>query len=127
MEVIADFDRNSNQSVYRDPQLINEISVLESNLLMSKKSGNTFDVLNTQKNFDALTGSVTKPGDEFPLTLIKPEESQSDNINIGLVTSTTGTKGVATCTEQVGVTAGRIWTCCCLPDRRAEPPRISSG
>jgi len=125
VEVNADFDRNSIQSVYRDPQLKNEISILENNLLTAKKTGNNFDVTNIQKQLDDLTGSVTKPGDEFPLTLIKPEEIQSDNINIGLVTSVTGTKGVATCTEQVGVTAGRIWTAAVSgPQSGATPDQL---
>ncbi|MBK7159812.1 MAG: hypothetical protein IPH77_15075 [Ignavibacteria bacterium] len=106
-EAKTGFDRNYGLNVNRNSK---EISELESKLLAAKQSGNTDGVMNAQKDLDALTGSVTKPGEEFPLKLVKPEQNQNDNINIGFVSSVTGTKGIATCTEQVGVTAGRIWT-----------------
>ncbi|MBK7253023.1 MAG: hypothetical protein IPI04_03670 [Ignavibacteria bacterium] len=106
-EAKTGFDRNYGLNVNRNSK---EISELESKLLAAKQSANTDGVMNAQKDLDALTGSVTKPGEEFPLKLVKPEQNQNDNINIGFVSSVTGTKGIATCTEQVGVTAGRIWT-----------------
>ena len=106
-EAKTGFNRNYGQNVIRNSK---EISELESKLLAAKQSANTDGVMNAQKDLDALTGSVTKPGEEFPLKLVKPEQNQNDNINIGFVSSVTGTKGIATCTEQVGVTAGRIWT-----------------
>ncbi|MBL8008926.1 MAG: hypothetical protein JNJ56_15515, partial [Ignavibacteria bacterium] len=87
-----------------------EISEIESRLLAAKQTSNTDAVTEIQKRLDILTGSVTKPGEEFPLHLVRTETNQTDNIHIGLVSSVTGTKGIATCTEQVGMTAGRIWT-----------------
>ncbi len=102
-----DFDRNTGQQVIRNAA---EISELESELLNSKQSSDPNAALNIQRKLDALTGSVTNSGEDFPLQLMKRDENQLDNINVGMVSSVTGTKGIATCTEQVGSTAARIWT-----------------
>jgi hypothetical protein len=107
IEARIDTQRNPDLNQNRDSE---KISALESQLLAAKLASNTDAVMSTQKELDALTGSVTKPGEEFPLELIKSEYTQTDNINIGLVTSVTGTKGIASCTEQIGATATRIWT-----------------
>lgn len=102
-----DFERNGNLPVNRNSE---RISGLESELLAAKQSANTDAVISISKELNALTGSVSNQGVEFPLQLMKSEQTETDNINIGLVSSVTGTKGVATCTEQIGATATRIWT-----------------
>ena len=102
-----EFNRNNNLTDNRNSK---EVTDLESKLLLAKQTANIDGAKEIVKELDALTGSVTKPGEEFPLHLIKSEKTQTDNISIGLVSPVTGTKGVATCTEQIGATASRIWT-----------------
>jgi len=102
-----EFNRNQDLTDNRNSK---EITDLESKLLLAKQSSNIDGTMEIVKELDALTGSLTKPGEEFPLHLIKSENTQSDNISIGLVSPVTGTKGVASCTEQIGSTASRIWT-----------------
>ncbi|MBL8008579.1 MAG: hypothetical protein JNJ56_13735, partial [Ignavibacteria bacterium] len=111
-EIPAEVRTEDSERNYNQAERINskEISRLESMLLSAKQTANTEAVSEIQKRLDVLTGSVTKSGEEFPLRLIRSEGNQTDNIHIGLVSSVTGTKGIATCTEQIGLTAGRIWT-----------------
>ncbi len=95
-----------------DVQTQDEITNLQHQMFYAKQSGNIDGVLQIQKDLDRITGSVTMPGEKMDLRLVETKENPNgqDNINAGLVSSVTGVKGIASCTEQVGPTASRIWS-----------------
>lgn len=89
-----------------------EIINLQNEMIEAKRSGNVDNVLKIQEELNKLTGSATAPGEKMEMHLMESNKNplQTDNINSGLVSSVTGVKGINSCTEQVGSTAGRIWS-----------------
>jgi len=102
-----DFDRNNEDA---NTALNPKVEFLQNKMLELKKAGNIDGVLNTQKELDKLTGSVTMQAESFPLEKVETNPNSSDNIIAGQVSNVVGVKGISTCTEQLGLTGGRIWT-----------------
>ncbi|MEO6693958.1 MAG: hypothetical protein ABIY50_06230 [Ignavibacteria bacterium] len=101
-----DFDRiGETHNIQLDPSVEN----LQDKMLQLKKAGDIDGVENIQKELNKLTGSVSSRGENFPLQKMTSGHTP-DNINGSLVSSVTGVKGISTCTEQIGITAGRIWS-----------------
>lgn len=88
------------------------VEALQTQMLEAKRSGDIQKIDVLRKQLDDASGTVSNFGEKFDQQLLPREKSNSefDNINAGLVSSVTGVKGIATCTEQIGQTATRIWS-----------------
>jgi len=87
-----------------------EFAELEKKLLLAKNTGNINAVKDLQNELEQKTGAATVHPESFPLTLVSDRQSEADNINASFVSAATGVKGIATCTEQITSSAGRMWT-----------------
>lgn len=98
---------SKNNEVSQYSQKVNELT---ARMMEHKRSGNKDGVIEIQKQLDVINGSVTEIPEQMNLTLVADQNAPvPDNINANFVSEATGVKGIATCTEQVGSTAGRIW------------------
>ncbi|MBV6477583.1 MAG: hypothetical protein HGGPFJEG_00322 [Ignavibacteria bacterium] len=90
-----------------------EMTLLESEMKTAKEKGDKNEVINLQKEYDAISGSVTKPPKKIDMKRIKPEEAGFDNIYTNTIFSTNDHFSIvdmATATDQRGSNTGRIWT-----------------
>lgn len=108
VQLVNDYSIHDNNPVVSSPEIVN----LEKQILEAKNNGDVNTVISLQKRMGKLTGTVSNRGELFQQTLMerKTDSEGSDNIYAGLVSSVTGVKGIATCTEQIGPTATRIWS-----------------
>ena len=86
---------------------------LEARIYEIRKSGNPDQsgIIELQKQIDAVTKqSVTMPAADYPGKITPADLArQFDAVNNSLVLNKSNMKGIATVTEFVGTTAGRIW------------------
>jgi hypothetical protein len=104
----------SPESDFKAPVISEKQKQLENQMLELKKSGTGTEskYLNLQRQIDAIgKQSVTKQGENYNGTISQPEAFQEfDAVGNTAILVKNGMKGIATATEYVGSTAGRIWT-----------------
>jgi len=109
----VNFTNEINSDIIGDGFIPNaQIADLETQMMNAKRAGDAASVTRIREQLDRLTGTVSNSGEKMELTLIDDKffDNEMDNINNGFVSSVTGVKGIATCTEAVGLTGSRIWT-----------------
>jgi hypothetical protein len=90
-----------------------EMIEIERQMKAAKESGDKNSIINLQNNYDAITGSETKPPKKIDMKRIKPEEAGLDNIYTNNIFSTNDHFSIvdmATATDHRGSNTGRIWT-----------------
>jgi hypothetical protein len=89
-----------------------EILQIEKKMIEAKKEGRITDVITLQKQLDKITGrSITVTAKANQTEVIQAPPVLQDNMIPGIsqVGTQSGIKALATCTEDSGSTAGRLW------------------
>ncbi len=97
----------------QDSKIQKQVTEIEKRIYDVRKSGNPdqSEILRLQKQIDAITKqSVTLPGGYYPGSITQPKtHEQFDAVGNSAVLLKSNVKCLATVTEYVGPTAGRIW------------------
>ena len=104
---------NSEREMQNHKTSSREVTDLQNKMRTAKESGDRNAIINLQKKYDELTGSVTKTPDKINMKRINPEEMGLDNIYTNNIFSTNDHFSIvdmATATDHRGNNAGRIWT-----------------